>query len=320
MPSKTGRNASAVLHDLVASIIIGSSPNLFKEEGMKTMFKSMMAALAATVILGAGIACAAEEAKPAAEAPKVTGSASVGVFNRYIFRGYELSSGSAVIQPQLSVSYYGFTATVWGNIDTHQKPTQSFVPAGAEGEGHRSWNETDLTLSYTFNPIDKLSLTAGFIYYGTKYVKETDELFLSATYDIITKPTLAIYRDIRSYPGTYINLSFSHSLPVFQISGNDATVDLGASFGYMIGSDDYWNTYTVEGGVQSGKKYSAFHDGMVKAGLTLPVTKSFSVQPNIQYWFPLSSKAKRIVDGVSYNPNGHLDNNIVAGVGFTLTF
>jgi hypothetical protein len=35
---------------------------------------------------------------------KVTGSALVGIFNRYIFRGYELSSHSVVIQPALSVS------------------------------------------------------------------------------------------------------------------------------------------------------------------------------------------------------------------------
>lgn len=292
---------------------------------MKTMIKNMIAALAATVILGAGIACAADEAKPAAahaaeapkvEEPKVTGSASVGIYNKYIFRGYELSSGSAVIQPQLSVSYYGFTATAWGNIDTRQKPTQSFTPAGAEGEGHRSWNETDLTLSYTFNPIDKLSLTGGYIYYGTKYTRETDELFLSATYDVITKPTLAVYQDIRSYPGTYINLSFSHSLPVFKIAGNDATVDLGASFGYFVGEGHYWTT-------SDGSKYHGFHDGMLKAGMTLPVTKSFSIQPTVQYWFPLSSKAKRediTMPNNSYNPNGKLDNNVVAGVGFTLNF
>jgi hypothetical protein len=30
---------------------------------------------------------------------KVIGNASVGIFNRYIFRGYELSSHSVVIQP-----------------------------------------------------------------------------------------------------------------------------------------------------------------------------------------------------------------------------
>ena len=39
-------------------------------------------------------------------------NASVGIFNRYIFRGYELSSHSVVIQPALNVSYKGFSTTL----------------------------------------------------------------------------------------------------------------------------------------------------------------------------------------------------------------
>ena len=60
---------------------------------------------------------------------KVTGSASAGVYNKYIFRGYELSSGSVAIQPSLGISYNGFSASFWGNIDSEENPTQSFVPA-----------------------------------------------------------------------------------------------------------------------------------------------------------------------------------------------
>lgn len=311
---------------------------------MKTTLKKMMAALAATVVLTMGSAGAAEEAKPAtapataeaskAEEQKVTGSVSLGVYNKYIFRGYELSSGSVVFQPQLSASYYGFTATMWGNIDSRERATQSFltsdyklVNAGlvsAEDAGHKmSFNEVDLTLSYTYS-IDKLSLTGGFIHYGTKYAKETQELFLSATYDILTKPTIAVYRDIKAYPGTYINLSFSHSEPLVKMAGGDLTVDLGASFGYMIGSSDYWKTYQYDwlaaGYSYSGSKYSGFHDGMLKAGLTIPVTKSFTIQPSVQYWYPLSSKARRVVDGTSYNPNGKLDNTFVYGIGLAFNF
>lgn len=35
----------------------------------------------------------------------VTGSASLGTFNRYIFRGYRLGRDSIVFEPALSVSY-----------------------------------------------------------------------------------------------------------------------------------------------------------------------------------------------------------------------
>lgn len=242
-----------------------------------------------------------------AEEAKVTGSASLGVFNRYIFRGYELSTNSAAIQPALSISYAGFSAGFWGNIDSNETATQSFVP---DRPDQKSFNEVDLTLSYTYT-IGKLGLTGGYVYYGTKYTNETEELFVTATYDIITKPTLSIYRDITSYPGTYINLSLAHSLPVYK----EITLDLGASAGYFIGDDDYFRTTDPTSGAL-GKHYSAFHDGMVKAGFTIPVTKSFSVQPLVQYWFPLSSDAKKH----GHNPNGHLDNTFVTGLNAVFTF
>lgn len=47
----------------------------------------------------------------------VSGSASIGVFNKYIFRGYEINSHSVVVQPAATVSYKGFSAALWSNID-----------------------------------------------------------------------------------------------------------------------------------------------------------------------------------------------------------
>ncbi|MEW6115398.1 MAG: TorF family putative porin [Nitrospirota bacterium] len=242
----------------------------------------------------------------------VSGSASVGIFNRYIFRGYELSNKSIVIQPALSVSYKGFSATLWSTIDSDEHATQSFAP---DRPGQKSFNETDLTLSCTY-VLGKLSLTGGYIYYGTKYADETEELFVTASYDMLLKPTLSVYRDINEYPGTYINLAIAHSLPVYK----EITLDLGASAGYFVGDGSYWKTFESSTGDYTGKKYSAFHDGMVKAGLTIPVAKNISVQPTVQYWFPLSSKAKKTVDGNSYNRNGKLDETFVYGLAATLSF
>lgn len=251
-------------------------------------------------------------AEEVAQDDKVTGSVSVGVFNKYIFRGYELSKHSAVIQPALTASYKGFNASLWGNIDTDEHPTQSFVPDTID---RKSFNETDLTLSYRYN-IDKLALTGGYIYYGTRYANETEELFISATYNILLSPTLAIYRDITEYSGTYINFSVSRSLPVYK----EITLDLGASAGYFAGSSDYWKTYERSTGAYTGDKYSAFHDGMIKAGFTIPVAKNAVIQPLVQYWFPLSGKAERTIDGNSYNFNGKLDDTFVCGLNATLTF
>lgn len=291
----------------------------------RKIFKALAPVLAVLIFAVSGISYAEETpaatATPAPAEDKVTGSAAVGIFNKYIFRGYTLSKDSIVVQPAATVSYKGFSLGVWSNIDSKQKSTNSltdvsgsFNPSGA---GEKKLNETDLTLSYTYN-IDKLALTGGYIYYGTNYAPETEELFLSAAYDMLLKPTLAIYRDVNNYGGTYVNLAIAHSLNITK----EITFDMGASAGYEMGSATYWKTY-VAGSGNTGSKYSALHDGMLKAGFTVPVGK-FTIQPTLQYWFPLSTDAKKtIVDaGIKYpfNPNGALKSTVVGGITATLNF
>jgi len=265
----------------------------------------------ALATLGLPLLTFSAKAEEQASANSISGSFSTGLYNKYVFRGYEISDDSLVIQPSLTLNYKNFSVSLWGNINTSEHPTQSFTP---DRPGKKSFNEVDLTLSYTYT-LNNLSITGGYIYYGTKYADETEEVFLSLSYDIISKPTLTVYRDISTYPGTYVNLSFSHSIPVY----DKITVDLSASFGYFEGDDKYWKTYERSTGGYTGKKYSAFHDGKLQVGLTYPIQKNITLQPTIQYWFPLSSKARRTIDGNSYNPNGHLDNTFVAGVNFTLS-
>jgi hypothetical protein len=240
-----------------------------------------------------------------------TGVATMGIFNKYVFRGYELSKDSIVFQPGLNVSAKGFTAAFWGNIDSSQHATQNFVPDNR----HKSFNEVDLTLSYT-RSFGKVALTGGYIYYGTKYADETEEVFGSVAYDMIGKPTLSVYRDINKYPGTYATFSLAHSIGL----GKTVTLDLGASASYMVGDSDYWKTYETATGGYTGSKYQAFHDGKVQAGLTIPLAKSVSFVPVVQYWFPLSGKAKRHRGDNSYNYNGYLKSLFVGGANINYSF
>lgn len=290
-----------------------------------------------------------------AEEAKVTGSASVGAFNKYIFRGYEISRGSIVVQPAVNVSYSGFSLGMWSNLDTKERWTQSSMtsdwksyagnggPQADPGQlgGSKNLNETDITLSYTYN-IDKLALTAGWIYYGTGYVRQTEEVFVTAALDVISKPTLSVYRDIGHYAGTYANLSFAHTVNVTK----SITLDLGAAAGgYFAMNDEYWRTYNATPAGQAtplingiatnynGKKYQGLHDGMLKAAVNIPVGK-FTIQPSVQYWFPLSHNASKLVSDPNgapvsnrdsyykfeYNPNGHLDPTVVYGLTATLSF
>jgi hypothetical protein len=237
---------------------------------------------------------------------KLEVSAGLGVFNRYVFRGYEIGRDSVVFQPSLGAAYMGFSASFWGNIDSHEKSTQNFVP---DRPGQKSFNETDLTLSYTHS-FGKLELTAGYIYYATKYTAETEEFYLGAGYDTWFKPTLTVYRDITSYPGTYISLSLSQSWKLYR----ETTLDVGASAAYFAGDSGYWKTFEASTGGYTGGKYRAFHDGRLSAGVSIPLTKNFIVQPLVQYSFPLSSEAKRQIDGRSYNPNGYIENVWIFGV------
>ena len=274
-----------------------------------------------TVILIYGITTTrlyADVEKPPEE--KVTGNVSMSTLNRYIFRGYEIGKSGLVIQPSLSASYKGFSATFWGNIDTNQRNTTTATFNDRE-IGKKGFNETDLILSYTC-AIKKLSLTGGYIYYNLKYAEDTEEFFLTFAYDMLTKPTLSVYQDVNAYPGTYVNLSFSHSFPL----PKDMTLDLGASFGYEAGQGGFWKTYEANTGRYTGSKYSAFHDGMVKAGLTMQVNKAFSVQPIVQYYFPLSGDANRTMgydasgNKIAFNHNGYVPHSLVAGINLIYNF
>jgi hypothetical protein len=263
----------------------------------------------------------ASEAPKEPEVPKVTGSAGTSVLNRYIFRGYRIGENGLVIQPSLTASYKGFSVGFWGNIDSHQRNTTTATFADRE-IGKKGFNEVDLTLSYTYT-IQKLSLTGGYIYYNLKYAEDTEEFFLTAAYDIISKPTLSVYQDVNAYPGTYMNLSFAHSFNL----PKSMTLDLGASFGYESGQGGFWKTYETSTGTYTGKKYRGLHDGMVKAGLTVPITKAFSIQPMLQYWYPLSGDAKRTMGmdpttglRIPFNHNGYLGDNLVYGLNMTYSF
>jgi len=246
------------------------------------------------------------------EASAVTGTASASFLNGYVFRGYQLGKDSLVIQPSLSASYKGFSASFWGNIDSDEKATQNFTP---DSPGRMSVNETDLTLSYAYTA-GKWGFTGGWIYYGDRYSPETQELFGSVSHDSFLKPTLAVYRDIMSYPGWYMNLSVGHSFKIYQ----EVTLDLGASAGYEIGTGSFWDTYQASTGAYTGSKYSAFHDGMVKAGLTIPVAKQVVIQPLLAFWFPLSNDAQKRIAGNSFNPNGYLKDLWQGGVTVAYNF
>jgi uncharacterized protein (TIGR02001 family) len=240
-----------------------------------TVTKKLLTGIAATaVILAAGIPAAmAEEEVPSADA-------SVGFYSQYIWRGFELSKDSLVIQPSLTVGYKGFAMNLWANLDTDLYGTDT-----------HKWVETDYTLSYD-GAYEKLGYGVGWIYYAINADGDSDtqEWYGTLSYDVITAPSFTIYYDTDGFAGAwYANLSFGHSFMI----GEKYSLDLGLSFGYLDDNDGY----------------AEFHDGNLSAAMSFPVGEYIAITPEIYWSFPLTSEAGDYIK----NPDFSNDDNFVYG-------
>lgn len=222
--------------------------------------------------------------------------------NQYVFRGYELSKDSLVIQPSLTLGTRGVEIALWGNLDTNDRYTRS---------EKTNWNETDWTIAYT-REWDPVKVTGGFIYYALDGVEDTQEWFVKVTGKTLLTPTLAIYRDIAHYPAWYINLGVSHSFPL----SRSVTLEVSGSVGYQASDSDKIVKYD-ERALPTAERYRALHDGWLSAGLTIPVGKVFAFKPYVGWSFPLSEEAKRRIKGTGLSGK---DNFWVVAVGLSAQF
>jgi len=236
-----------------------------------------------------------------AEEDKPTANLTVGAYSQYIWRGFELSKDSVVVQPSMTVGYKGFSANLWGNLDTD--------PYSAATDETNNWNETDLTLAYGWE-MGPVAFSVGYIYYALDAADDSQEFFVSAALNTILKPTLTVYRDTDFYPGWYTTLGVSHSFPV----QGDITLDLGAQASYLVADEPA--TYADPDNADDA--YSNFHDGVLSVGLTVPVNKYITVTPKLSYTFPLTNDAKDLMRASS--KDGNDDDFIYGGVAVSMAF
>ena len=256
---------------------------------MKKGFKALIATgtlLSSVVLAGSLSAALAEEEKPTADA-------SVSFYSQYVWRGWAFSEDSLVIQPSITAGYKGFGINLWGNLDTDETSDM------ADSASSSDFNETDLTLSYD-GSYDKFGYGVGYIYYGLEG-HDSQELYVSLSYDILLSPTLTVYKEITGIQGWYANFGIGHSFAMTDNIG----LDLGAKIGY----------YDNE---QSGDdEYSEFHDGTLSAALSIPVNDYISVSPEINWSFPLSNKAQDVLKAGSWDND---DNHVYGGVTVSMSF
>ena len=233
-----------------------------------------------------------------AEEEKPTASADVGIFTKYVWRGYEFSDESIVLQPSTTIGYKGFSFNLWGNLDTEVD----------DGTDDNKFNETDWTLSYATSS-GPVGFDMGYIYYaldGADY--DSEELYLSIGLDTILSPCITIYREISHLPSWYFSFGLSHSicLPC------EMTLDMAGSVGAYYSDDDDFTEY------DSTDKYREFHDALLSVGLTIPLDEYFTISPTIAYSFPLTNKAEDHIE----DANGFSNDSdyFFGGVTISLAF
>ncbi len=228
-----------------------------------------------------------------AEEPEVSGYASVGIFSDYVWRGIQVHDDGA-IQPSVGITYGGFGANLWADYDI-------------DANEHV---ETDLTLSYGFSPMDKLSLEVGYIYYAIDGAdNDSQEFYLSAGYDILLRPSLTFYYDFDAGDGGFLVASRGRSFGL----PKEISLSLGGS-----ASVNFDNA--VMGANSSGNNVTDFYNGEVSASVSIPVYKAISIEPMIAYTFSLSDDAKDAIKGLSRVSGDGVSDKFYGGATISLSF
>jgi len=250
---------------------------------------------------------ASETAKAAAATTeeKPTGDFTVAAMSKYVWRGYELSRNSIVVQPSATIGYKGFTANIWGNLDTNP-----YFSGTGDKSYSSTWNETDLTLSYTKN-LGLFNLGAGYIYYSLGSLNkdapdraDMQEIFATTSLNSLLSPTLTAYKEIDHYRNWYFLLGVSH---IFEFN-KMVSMKLAASASYLLSTyadATLFNAGAGYGGYPefdsncqaTNDKFSNFHDGNVTISLPIKATGYITITPIISYVFPLSKDAKNEMKG-----------------------
>jgi hypothetical protein len=289
----------------------------------KNIKRIMTVALLALMLTSMPMAArAAEEPQPAEkkqEEAKVTGEIAASVLSAYIWRGQELSRDSVVIQPSATVNYRGFTANIWGNLDT-----DPYSVTG--GENSSNYTETDVTLSYT-HKFGIVSAGAGYIYYGLAAATpggtdllDSQEIFVSLGLGTILSPTLTVYKEVDHYHQCYATLGISHTFALHEKVG----LKLAAQASYLKSDDETTYAEYDSDSLATTDKFNNFHDGVVSLSLPVAVTGNLTITPTVSYVFPLSDDAKyemraRGLQGAAV-PSDKDSSYLYGGVTLSLTF
>lgn len=278
---------------------------------LKNIYALVLTVLAALAVSGGPLW--AEEEKP-------TGDFTASALSRYVWRGYELSRNSVVIQPSMTIGYKGFSVNLWGNQDT--VPYSPVSKTSYTG----TWNETDLTLSYT-TTLGLFNVGGGYVYYSLAPLNkdaadrdDSQELFATVSLNTLLSPTLTIYKEIDHYRNMYCLLGISHVVEL----NKRASLKLAATASYLLSTDAEKYPKFDSNALATTDKFSNFHDGTLSISLPIKPANYVTVTPTLSYIFPLSGDAKDEMKGFglkgSAMPADRDSFFVVGGVSVSFSF
>lgn len=190
----------------------------------------------------------------------IEASGTFDVYSKYIWRGFALDT-DPVLQPGFNLSSHGFTFSFWSSWDFDNNDSLDS-------------DEIDYVLDYT-KEFEYLSASAGHTYYEFPGIDTfSKEFYVSlGLTNMPLSPALTYYYDYGDEvqgggDGQYVTLDVSHSFTL--IEEMDVTLDLNGRVGY---NKELF--IAGEGG-----------DGLVSAGLSIPLTKDLSISPSVNYAMP----------------------------------
>lgn len=267
-----------------------------------------------------------------AEEEKPTGDFTVSALSQDVWRGYELSRNSVVVQPSITISYRGFSANFWGNLDT-----APYFAGTGETKYSNTWNETDLTLSYT-KTLGLFNVGGGYIYYALGAMNkdalkraDSGELFATVSLNTLLSPTLTVYKEIDRYKQWYFLLGISHAFELNPV----VSLKLAATASYLLstyadaalfGAGAGYGGYPKFDGdaLATNDKFSNFHDGTITASLPIKATGNITVTPTLSYIFPLTGDAKNEMKGQGLKgtalPSERDSSFLVGGISASFSF
>ena len=247
------------------------------------------------------IAPAAMGAEGATEEPanKVEFSLDATYNSKYIWRGINLAD-TPVFQPSAAISYSGFTAAVWGNMETTND--NKYV---GHGDAAGDFTEVDYSIDYMWT-VDRLNFSLGAIYYDFPNTgfNSTSEVYGAVGLDAVLSPAVTVYKDIDEADGIYATFSAGHSFEeVWKPSEETSlSLDLSGSVGY--GSSRNNRFYY-------GASGSGFTDVTVSAGLPLSLGESLVLSPAVNCSVLLDGSIRRAMTK---------DDNVWFGISLTYSF